>query len=220
MRYSEDDYLMLSGLQHYFFCRRQWALIHIEKIWDENILTAEGKIMHERAHDVHSSERRGDVLTIRGLSIFSPALGVSGQCDIVEFHKSDEGTELRGYEGKWIPYPIEYKHGMGKSLYADEMQLCGQAMCLEEMLCCRVNKGAVFYGKTKRRTEIVFTDTMRDKVQKALFEMHDLQKKGHTPKVRMSKACNSCSLKDECLPGLSKQISVERYISNVLGELS
>lgn len=132
MRYSEDDYLMLSGLQHYFFCRRQWALIHIELIWDENILTAEGKIMHERAHDVHSSERRGDVLTIRGLSIFSPVLGVSGQCDIVEFHKSDEGTELRGYEGKWIPYPIEYKHGMGKAFTQMKCSYVGKLCVLKK----------------------------------------------------------------------------------------
>ena len=162
MTFSDEDLLMLSGLQHFAFCRRQWALIHIEHQWQENWRTIEGDLFHQHAHDVGSRERRGNTLTIRGLSILSRTLGVSGQCDVVEFHLDENGVPLHGEEGLWLPYPVEYKHGSPKTKEADELQLCGQAMCLEEMLCCEVPEGALFYGETRRRSVIAFNEELRE----------------------------------------------------------
>ena len=128
--YHEEDFLQLSGLQHFAFCWRQWALIHIEQQWRENLRTVEGDLFHRRAHDEQARERRGDTLILRGLSVASPTLGLSGQCDVVEFHADPGGVPLRGEEGLWIPFPIEYKRGAPKTHRADELQLCAQAMCL------------------------------------------------------------------------------------------
>lgn len=151
MAYTDEDLLQLSGLQHFSYCRRQWALIHLEQLWQENWRTTEGNLMHRRAHNTQLRERRGDVLTIRGLSVVSRSLGISGQCDVVEFHRTPDGIPLRGEEGLWLPYPVEYKHGAPKETPADRLQLCAQAMCLEEMLCCSVPEGALYYGETRRR---------------------------------------------------------------------
>ena len=129
--YSEEEYLMLSGIQHFAFCRRQWAMIHIEQQWAENYRTTAGELMHKKAHDEGSFEKRGDLLIVRGLRISSRELGLSGQCDVVEFHRDDEGVKLFGYEGKWTTVPVEYKHGAPKEDNADELQLCAQAICLE-----------------------------------------------------------------------------------------
>ena len=136
MGFKEEDYIQLSGLQHFVFCRRQWALIHIEQQWAENYWTVDGDILHEKAHDPEKRERRGDLLITRGMPIHSPTLGVSGQCDVVEFRRDDYGAALRGEEGLWVPFPVEYKRGKPKEHQADELQLCAQAMCLEEMLSC------------------------------------------------------------------------------------
>ena len=145
MEYPEEEYLMISGIQHFAFCRRQWALIHIEKVWQENLRTAEGRILHEKCHDACQKEKRGGLLISRGLRVFSRTMGVSGVCDVVEFHEAEEGAVLQKHPGFWVPYPVEYKHGDGKSLDADRLQLCAQAMCLEEMYCTDVSKGALFY---------------------------------------------------------------------------
>ncbi len=144
MNYIEDDYLMISGLQHFEFCRRQWALIHIENAWDDNVRTVEGNILHIRAHDDSVRERRKDVLTVRGVRVSSPSLGVSGQCDVLEYHLNPEGIQIPGLDGKWLPYPVEYKRGKSKENPCDKLQLCAQAMCLEEMLGCDVREGALF----------------------------------------------------------------------------
>jgi len=218
MIYPEDDYLMLSGLQHFVFCRRQWALIHIENLWEENLRTVEGNLMHEKAHDSSFCESRGDLYILRGVSIHSSVLGVSGKCDVLEYHRQDAGISLKGKEGLWQPYPVEYKKGEPKDTPADRLQLCGQAMCLEEMLCCDVPEGALFYGETRRREIVEFTDEMRHTVREYLTEMHDCYKRGHTPKVKPSKSCNACSLKELCLPKLFRQTSVKKYIAAVLEE--
>lgn len=144
--YAEDEYLALSGIQHYAFCPRQWALIHLEQQWSENVLTMQGNLMHERAHDEFSREKRGSMLIVRGLGIHSRNLGLSGKCDVVEFHRSSEGVPLAGEEGLWLPTPVEYKHGKAKRHDADRLQLCAQAMCLEEMLVCEVRTAYLFYG--------------------------------------------------------------------------
>lgn len=200
MSWKEEEYLMLSGLQHFAFCRRQWALIHIEQQWAENLLTIEGSQLHERAHTSGLKEVRGDVITIRGMRVSSSSLGVSGQCDVLEYHLAELGICLEGQKGLWQPYPIEYKRGKPKAHDADRLQLCCQAMCLEDMLCCDIPEGALFYGETRRREVVSFSDSLRKKVEVCLKEMHELFHKGYTPRVRMEKKCQVCSLKEICLP--------------------
>ena len=165
---------MISGLQHFRFCRRQWALIHIEQQWAENLRTVEGELMHERAHDESLRESRGDTIITRSLRVYSLTLGLSGQCDVVEFKHSAQGVPLHGHDGLWLPYPVEYKRGKPKDDGCDELQLCAQAMCLEEMLCCTVGSGALFYGDPRRRVSVEFTDSLRREVTEDAAEMHKL----------------------------------------------
>lgn len=218
MSFQEEDYLQLSGLQHFQFCRRQWALIHIEDQWAENFRTVDGGLMHEKAHDTALRESRGGLLTVRGLAIHSSRLGVSGQCDVVEFRADPGGVPLPGREGLWLPYPVEYKRGRPKENRADELQLCGQAMCLEEMLCCAVPEGALYYGESRRRLAVQFTPELRGLVQSRLSEMHEFYQRRCTPKVRPSKSCNACSLKDLCLPKLLRGRSVADYLAGAMEE--
>lgn len=217
MKYSEEDYLQLSGIQHFAFCRRQWALIHIENQWAENERTVDGIIMHEKAHS-GDAESRGDVVIMRALRVFSATLGVSGECDVVEFNRNADGISLNGHDGLWQPYPVEYKRGKPKEHNADEMQLCAQAMCLEEMLCCRIPEGALFYGEPRRRTPVIFTEELRQRVSDCLSEMHDLMQRGYTPKVKPQKGCTACSLRELCLPKLMKTRSVSAYVKGAMEE--
>ncbi len=218
MEYNEADYLQLSGIQHFRFCRRQWALIHIENQWAENSRTVGGEIMHERAHDSELLERRGDLLITRNMPVASPTLGVSGACDVVEFRRSDHGCTIAGESGSFQPYPVEYKHGAPRVDTANELQLCGQAMCLEEMLCCDIPCGALYFGETRRRVEVNFTPELRQEVQDCLREMHALYQRGYTPRVKPTKACNACSLKELCLPKLMRTGSVKTYLRKSLEE--
>ncbi len=216
MSYQEADFLQLSGLQHFKFCRRQWALIHIEAQWAENYRTTDGGIFHENAHNGAGFESRGDMLITRGMRVFSTALGVSGTCDVLEFHRDGAGISLAGREGLWQPFPVEYKRGRPKENNADALQLCGQAMCLEEMLCCDIQAGALYYGETRRRMEISFTEELRQEARDLLAEMHALYRQGRTPKVKPTKGCNACSLKELCLPRLLTRRSVKDYISRAM----
>ena len=218
MEYNEDRYLQLSGLQHFAFCRRQWALIHIENQWSENLRTVEGTLLHARAHDASLRETRGELVSVRGISFSSATLGVSGQCDVLEFRQSHDGIPLAGHEGGWQPYPVEYKRGAPKTEDADRLQLCGQAMCLEEMLCCDIPKGALYYGETHHREEGCLTETLRDQVRGLLVEMEELYERGHTPKVKPSRACNACSRKELCLPKLLKKRSAAGYVAAAIKE--
>lgn len=218
MQYTEDDYLQLSGLQHFSFCRRQWALIHIENQWQDNLRTVEGELLHERAHKEGFSEKRRDLITSRGLRVFSPTLGVAGNCDIVEFRLSENGVRLNGQDGRWNPVPIEYKRGISKINDADRLQLCGQAICLEEMLACDIPHGYLFYGETRRREKVEFTEELRRSVIAMLTEMHELYRRGYTPRVKPGKHCNACSLKEICLPSLLRKTDTEKYINTALAE--
>lgn len=204
--------LMLSGLQHFAYCPRQWALIHIEQQWQENERTADGRIFHSNAHDGLSHELRGDVLILRGLRVFSEKLEVSGNCDVVEFHRDPLGVSLPGYEGRWIPYPVEYKRGKPKANDADRLQLCAQAICLEEMLMCDIPEGSLYYGETRRREIVSLDAELRGKVLEMLEQMRKYYRAGHTPRARQHKGCNACSLKDICLPRLGKPLDVSAYI--------
>ncbi len=178
--YAEEDYLMLSGIQHFVFCRRQWALIHIEQQWAENYRTADGAVFHDKVHDPNNRESRGDLLITRAVPIHSSELGISGECDMLEYHRSSSGygISLAEKEGLWIPYPVEYKRGSPHIDNADEEQLCAQAICLEEMLCCTINEGALYYGETHHRVKIKFTDELRNQVRDTVNEMHETYKRG------------------------------------------
>lgn len=215
---DEDDYLMISGIQHFDFCKRQWALIHIEQQWKENVLTAEGRIEHEVCHDESRIEKRNDRIIMRGLRVVSHKLRLTGICDVVEFHYSDDGIELNRYAGKWLPFPIEYKHGHSKSIDADRLQLCAQAMALEEMYVCNINMGFLFYKETNRREEVPFTVELREKTELIAKEMYSYYQKGYTPKIKEKKSCAKCSMKDLCLPELNEKGTVADYIIKHMGD--
>ncbi|RGY96762.1 CRISPR-associated protein Cas4 [Clostridium sp. AM58-1XD] len=218
MEYGEDDYLMLSGIQHFAFCRRQWALIHIEQQWAENERTIAGELLHKNAHDPYFNQKRSDVIISRGMPVFSRKMGISGECDIVEFRKADDGISLYGHRGLYEIYPIEYKKGKPKDTEIDVLQLTAQAMCLEEMLTAKIDEGAIFYGEIKRRDSITFTDELRSRVKGYFEEMHQLYDRRYTPRVKWSKGCNACSLKDVCMPKLGKVSSVREYIQKAVEE--
>ena len=219
MIYQDQDYLMISGIQHFSFCRRQWALIHVECQWKENLRTVEGQIVHERCHDEKFTEKRRDLLICRGMRVFSSRMGVTGQCDVVEFLQGESGATLLGREGLWQPCPVEYKRGKPKKDDSDILQLCAQAMCLEEMLCCEIPEAHLFYDEIHRREKIVLTPQMRRDVQSMFDEMHGYYERGYTPKVKTGKKCNLCSLKDLCLPKLLRKPSVESYYEAYMGDL-
>lgn len=216
--YKEDEFLQLSGIQHFAFCRRQWALAYIEMQWQENVRTVEGKILHENAHDASIKEKRGDLLIVRAMPIHSREMGVSGECDVVEFHRCENGISLEGRDGNYSVVPVEYKRGKPKEDDADILQLAAQAMCLEEMLCCIIPYGYIYYGETRHRMKAEFTDEIKEKVRSIFDEMHRYYAQQYTPKVKTSKKCNACSLKDICLPVLNKKKSVSGYIEKILAE--
>lgn len=214
--YREEDFLQLSGIQHFAFCRRQWALSYIEMQWQENVRTAEGRILHEKAHDPLLKEKRGDLLIVRAMPVHSREMGVSGECDVVEFHKAPEGISLAGREETYIAVPVEYKRGIPKTDDSDILQVAAQAMCLEEMFSTEIPEGAIFYGETRRREQVEFTEELRGEVRSIFKEMHEYYKKNYTPKVKTTKACSSCSLKEICLPKLGKAGSVKSYVHRML----
>lgn len=204
--YPPDSWLPLSGIQHFVFCRRQWALIHVERQWQENALTAEGRIMHHRADDPFFTEKRKDVIIARSVPVFSPTLGLTGVCDVVEFTLAPQGVQLPGREGRYLAAPVEYKRGKAKADHCDEAQLCAQAMCLESMLAISIPTGFLYYGQTRRRVPVELNVELRELVQKAAKEMHGYFERGYTPRVKPFKGCRSCSLADICLPQLQNKI--------------
>jgi CRISPR-associated exonuclease Cas4 len=210
MNYPEDDLILLSALQHYIFCPRQCALIHIEQIWDENRLTAEGRIMHERVHEA-DRESRGKVRIEYGVPLRSLRLGLIGKADVVEFHQLSAD--------KWQPFPVEYKRGKPKPDDCDRVQLCAQAMCLEEMLGVEVPGGALFYGKIRRRQDVIFDEALRHKAEDTAQRARVLIESGKTPPPVYAKKCKSCSLAEACLPKtIEKKASVGRYLAKAIGE--
>lgn len=218
--YAEEDFLQLSGIQHFAFCRRQWALAYIELQWAENLRTVEGHIMHERAHDGGIAEKRGDLIVSRAMPVHSAELGISGECDVVEFHRSDDGVFIPEYDGNFTVVPVEYKRGSPKESDADKLQLCAQAVCLEEMLCCNISVGYLYYGETRRRQKVLLDRALRDKVRALLEEMHRLYDRGHTPKAKRTKSCNACSIKDLCIPAIEGRKPVKEYIDYALEEVT
>lgn len=217
MEYDEEEFLLLSGIQHFAFCKRQWALIHIEQQWQENLRTIEGEILHERVHDNTIKEKRGDLIVSRGMAIFSRSLGLTGTCDIVELYRNPKGVKIFGREGTYNPVPVEYKRGKPKEDDSDVLQLCAQAMCIEEMLLCEIPQAYLYYGEEKRRLKIILDNALRDRVKTISKEMHELYDRRYTPKVKPSKACKACSLAEVCMPKLCKNPSAINYIKkNIL----
>ena len=215
---DDRDYLMMSGIQHFVFCKRQWALIHIEQQWAENIHTALGKLDHARCHNGDLYEKRGELLTIRNLRVVSHRLHLSGNCDVVEFRKDPQGISIRYCDGLWKPMPVEYKHGHSKINDADRVQLCAQVMALEEMLACDIREAALYYAETRRREIVEISQQLRIITQSMSDEMWQYYRRGHTPKVKTGKHCKSCSLNDLCLPRLCQRVSVQKYLDEVLQE--
>lgn len=213
---NEENYLMISSIQHFIFCRRQWALIHLEQQWSENFFTIDGNIFHEKAHDGLNFEKRNETIISRGMPVISRELGLTGICDIVEFKEDKEGIKIVGRDKLYKVYPVEYKRGKAKESNADRYQLVAQALCLEEMLCCTIEKGYLFYGETRRRVLVEIDQQARDEVRSIVGKMQELYVRGHTPKVKKTKQCISCSLKNICMPELEKQISAKKYLENML----
>lgn len=230
--FSQDDLIPISSVADLVFCERRAALHFLEGTWEENQFTAEGHILHEKTHEA-DIEMRKDVRIVRGLRLRSLKLGLSGVSDVVEFHrlhtilpedKSERdmppGVALSGISGIWKPFPVEYKRGKLKHEKSYEIQLCSQALCLEEMLKVRVDEGAIFYGKSMRRHDVEFTNGLRQETEAAAKRMHDLIVSEMTPKPVYGKKCDSCSLVDDCLPKtLAKHKSVKRYLSGVIKEI-
>ncbi|MDO4212471.1 MAG: CRISPR-associated protein Cas4 [Bacteroidales bacterium] len=219
MPYAEDDMLMLSGIQHYAFCPRQWALIHIDQQWGDNLLTTEGHIMHQHVDDPFYRQKMGDHICLRSVSLASKELGLYGISDMVELHPVDSPENAithPQYPGHWMPYPVEYKHGKPKRDDVDVVQLAAQAMCLEEQYGIRIPEGAIFYGEIRRRTEVTFTDELRSAVRAYAAAMHEIFERGVVPSAEPKPYCRSCSLKDICMPETAQRSSASNYLKQHL----
>ncbi|MEG6511363.1 CRISPR-associated protein Cas4 [Desulforamulus ruminis] len=222
---DEDSYLMLSGIQHFFFCKRQWGLIHLEQAWAENVRTVEGRHMHERVDDPFNMEKRGDLIIARSMALSSKTLGLYGVADVVEFRLCEEqttanGVSIPGRAGRWLPRPVEYKRGKPKKDERDIVQLCAQALCLEEMFGACVAEGDMYYGEIRRRQSISFTKQLREQVRQLALAMHDLFVKGITPPAEKSAKCRQCSLMELCMPKLAqKSRRVDVYVKKMLSSI-
>lgn len=223
MEFTEDNLLPLSALQHLVFCTRQCALIHIEGLWADNALTVEGEHLHDRVDESGPrTESRGDVRIARGLLLRSLRLGLSGKADVVEFHRVGEGgVRLAGAAGLWLPFPVEYKRGRPKRDRCDEVQICAQALCLEEMLEVAVPQGALFYGAQKHRFEVAFDESLRAETCRAAARLHQLVSGRVTPAARREPKCDRCSLLELCMPdAMSKGRSAQHYLEKMVREVT
>jgi CRISPR-associated exonuclease Cas4 len=218
MNYEENDLLPLSALQHLLFCERQCALIHVEQVWIENILTAKGRHEHEKA-DSGLEEGRGELRIVRCLPLRSMRLGLIGKSDVVELHRAlsgEPGATIPGQRGMWHPTPVEYKHGRSKSNNCDRVQLCAQALCLEEMLGVQIPQAALFYQATRRREIVELDENLRFVTESAVDRLHHLIEAGQTPPAINDDRCRSCSLKEYCMPKRTDgRVSVRSYLERM-----
>lgn len=213
--HNPDNYLYLSGIQHYFFCARQWSLIHIEQYWEENALTMEGRFLHEKVDQPEIKERRKGIILSRGMPVISHRLKLRGVLDMVEFHQDDHGIHIAEESGKWTPHIVEYKKGKPKKDLCDHMHLTAEVIALEEALDTSINVAYLYYHQTRRRERVEITNQMRKTALDASTDMMKHFKSGTTIKAVPNKNCNRCSLKDYCLPRLTKK---PRNISSYLKE--
>lgn len=216
--YQEDDYLLISGIQHYVFCKRQWGLIHLEQQWEDNYLTTSGELMHEHAHDDSLQESRPGMLVLHNYPVCSATLGITGCCDILECTENPDGIVLPRKKGKWTLTPVEYKRGKPKEHDADVYQLCAQVLCLEEMHHCSIPSAYLYYGQTRHRLLVQIDDILRTHVKDLFQEMHATFDSGHIPQASYSKRCKACSVKDICMPQIEKLTDVSTYITTHIEE--
>jgi len=215
--YTEDDLLPISGLEHLLYCERQCALIHLEGVWLDNHLTVEGTHLHNRVNN-EERELRDGVLIVRSLHMRSLRLGITGIADVVEFHNpGGEPSPKQGIPRGWLPFPVEYKRGRPKKNRCEEVQLCAQALCLEEMLEVRIPQGALFHGKQRRRMVVPFDDELRKLTKETILRFHRLMDEGVSPPAVNDNRCPACSLKDYCLPQATDgKNTVGQYLSRML----
>ncbi len=251
--HHEDDLLPISALQHLLFCERQTALIHLDRLWVENRLTAEGRVLHKKT-DGAKSETRDGIRITRSLPVHSFRLGLFGVCDVVNFkppafeplpaislpkrieRELDRLTEASGKAAEssplgrvkqdsfeqafheWTITPVEYKRGQPKKNDADRVQLCAQAMCLEEMLSVSIPRAELFYGKLQRRTEVVLTDVLRELTVRTADRLHALISAGITPRATREPKCENCSLLPVCMPQKSQSTDASLYLHHLIKE--
>ena len=221
MYYDDDQMLMLSGIQHYMFCPRQWALIHIEQQWDDNRLTAEGLLLHKNVDNPAYRQKNGDTITLRAVHIASHSLGLYGICDAIELLPSDNSVDAithPRYAGYWKPYPIEYKRGHRKPDERDEVQLAAQVICLEEMYNIHIHEAALFYNETRHREVITIDESLRHLTVELSKAMHKTFDSGITPNALEKRSCKNCSLIDICTPELTMKTSVAYYLKKSFDE--
>ena len=219
--FKEDEMLMLSGIQHYMFCPRQWALIHIEQQWEDNKLTVEGQLLHKNVDNPFYRQKNGDVITLRSVHIASKELGLYGITDAIELKPTDNlqnAITYNRYKGYWSPFPVEYKRGHSKPDERDEVQLAAQAICLEEMYGINILFGAIYYNEVRHREEIEITPTLRETTKECAYQMHHIFHSGTMPKAIKTKNCKNCSLKDVCIPELEECTKVKNYLTTNLYE--
>ncbi len=215
MNFSDDQLIPISYISQYEYCKRRAALLFLEQQWEDNIHTSEGTIIHERVHS-GLTESRSDSIILRNVDLVSYEIGLIGKSDYIELTRDINGYELPWLDGKWIICPVEYKHGVVRNEYEYELQVCAQAMCLEQMCNCRIEFGYIYYEGDHRRFKVIFDDKRRRKVKQIAQELHIMQKNLLTPTANKTKRCKGCSMKDVCLPGKLKNPS--SYIENMLGE--
>ena len=213
--YSDDELLPISALQHLLYCPRRVALVHIEGLWAENRYTAEGNILHRRAHDPRRGESRPGVRITRGLQLRSYAHGLCGKADVVEFHEAAEDEFSR-------IVIVEYKRGRPKPERNTEyrVQLCAQALCVEEMLGVTIPEGALYHGDARRRLSVPFDEALRSQTEAAARQLHDLIRSGATPAATRGKRCRNCSMKYLCVPKASRpRATASRYLAELFAGL-
>jgi CRISPR-associated exonuclease Cas4 len=218
--FTEDELLPISALQHLEYCPRRCALIHVEGQWAENAMTAEGRVLHQRAHEAASETNQG-IRIARRLRLASRSLGLFGVADVVEFHptEDDDGAALECQPGRWRAYPVEYKRGQRKPEVSYHVQLCAQAMCLEEMLDTRISCGALYHGQTRRRQPVEFDDALRHRVLLRTAELHELLDSKRSPPPAPGPKCRFCSLAGTCLPKLLSSQSAREYVSRSIASI-
>ena len=203
--YTEDDFIMISALQHYIFCPRQCGLIHVDDVWQENLFTVRGNILHKKV-DTDTYETRGTIKTVRGLRIHSFRLGIVGRCDVVEFRETKSGEEAM---------PVEFKAGQPKEDISDKVQLCAQALCLEEMLNTQISKGAFFYGKIRRRNIVEIDNELRSQTENIIDLVREIVSTKKIPSAEYAAKCRNCSLISICQPKAMNKRKLEQYIKGL-----
>lgn len=203
--YSEENFIQINAIQHYIFCPRQCGLIHIDDVWQDNLFTVRGEILHEKV-DTETYEKRGDVKTVRGLRIHSYKHGLVGRCDVVEFIETSKGT---------VVFPVEFKAGEPKEDISDKAQLCAQVLCLEEMLNIQIQKAGFYYGKIRRRTIVDIDDDLRNQTITVIEQVRSIFDNKKVPTAEYSSKCRNCSIINICQPKALNKSKVRKYLNEL-----